>query len=97
MKEEYIRRNQAPFMNRSVRKAIVVRIRLLNKFRKENPFLYELAYESQRNFCVKFIKETKMNFQNNLNVNWITDKSFWKTVKPSFTEKTLKDETNSTC
>ena len=29
---------------------------------------------------------------NNLNVNKITDNtSFWKTVKPSFTEKTLKD------
>ena len=41
----------------------------------------------------KLIKKTKKNFYNNLNVNKITDnKSFWKTVKPSFTEKTLKDE-----
>ena len=35
---------------------------------------------------------TKRNFYNNLNVNKITDnRSFWKTVKSSFTEKTLKD------
>ena len=39
------------------------------------------------------IKNTKRNFINNRNVNKITDnKSFWKSVKPSFTEKALKDE-----
>ena len=44
------------------------------------------------------IKNTKRNFINNRNVNKITDnKSFWKSVKPSFTEKALKDEKNSTC
>ena len=36
MKENYIRRNQAPFMNKSVRKAIMVRTQLLHKFRKKN-------------------------------------------------------------
>ena len=93
MKEKYIRRNQAPFMNKSVRKAIMVRTKLLNKFRKENSFINELEYKRQRNFCTTLIKKTKRNFYNNLNVNKITDnKSFWKTVKPSFTEKTLKDE-----
>ena len=93
MKEKYIRRNQAPFMNKSVRKAIMVRTKLLNKFRKENSFINELGYKRQRNFCTTLIKKTKRNFYNNLNVNKITDnKSFWKTVKPSFTEKTLKDE-----
>ena len=36
---------------------------------------------------------TKRNFYNNVNVNKITDsRSFWKTVKSSFTEKTLKDK-----
>ena len=93
MKEKYIRRNQAPFMKKSVQKAIMVRTKLLNQFRKENSFTNELEYKRQRNFCTKLIKKTKRNFYNNLNVNKITDnKSFWKTVKPSFTEKTLKDE-----
>ena len=93
MKEKYIRRNQKPFMNKSVQKAIMVRTQLLNKFRKENPFINKLAYKRQRTFCTKLIKKTKRNFYYNLNVNKITDnKSFWKTVKPSFTEKTLKDE-----
>ena len=92
-KEKYIRRNQSTFINKSVRKAIMVRTQLLNKFGKENSFINELVYKRQHNFCTKLIKKTKRNFYNNLKVNKITDnKSFWKTVKPSFTEKTLKDE-----
>ena len=93
MKEKYIRRNQAPFMNKSVRKAIMVRTKLLNKFRKENSFINELEYKRQRNFCTTLFKNTKRNFYNSLNINKITDdKSFLKTVKSSFTENTLKDE-----
>ena len=81
-------------MNKSVRKAIMVQAQPLNKFKKENPFINELAYKKrQPNFCTTLIKKTKRNFCNNLNVNKITDnKSFWKTVKPSFTEETLKGE-----
>ena len=71
----------------------MVRTQFLNKFRKGNSFINELAYKRQRNFCTRFIKKTKRNFYNNLNVNQITDnKSFCKTVKTSFTEKTLKGE-----
>ena len=93
MKENYIRRNEAPFTNKSVRKAIMDRTRPLNEFRKENSFLNELAYKRYRKFCPTLIKKTKRNFYNNLNVNKMTDnKSFWKTVKPSFTENTLKDK-----
>ena len=66
MKEKYIRHNQAPFMNKSVRTAIMVRIQLLNKFRKENSSINELTYKRQRNFCTKLIKKTKKNFYNNL-------------------------------
>ena len=39
------------------------------------------------------LRKTKKEFCNNLNVKYITEnKLFWKTVKPSFTDKTLKDE-----
>ena len=39
LKEKYIRCDQAPFMNKSARMAIMVRTCILNKFRKENSFL----------------------------------------------------------
>ena len=88
MKEKCLRCNQAPFINKTVRKAIVVRTHLLNKFRKENWFINELTYKRQWNFCAKLIKKTKRNFYNNLKVNKITyNKYFWKTVKPTFNEK----------
>ena len=64
-----------------------------HKFRKENLFIFELAYKRQRNFCTTLIKKTKRNFYNNLSVSKIIDnKSFWKTMKPCFIEKTLKGE-----
>ena len=71
----------------------MVRTKLLNKFRKENSFINELEYKRQRNFCTTLIKKTESNFYNNFYVNKITDnKSFWKTAKSSFTEKTVKDK-----
>ena len=41
MKETFIRSNQVPFVSKSVRKAIIVRTQLLNKFKKENSFINE--------------------------------------------------------
>ena len=42
---------------------------------------------------MKLLRKTKKEFYNNLNVKYITEnKLFWKTIKPSFTDKTLKDE-----
>ena len=77
MKEKYVRRNQVPFMKKSIRKAFLVRTKPLNKFRKENSFINELEYKRQRNFCTTLIKKTKRNFYNNLNVNKIADNNFF--------------------
>ena len=42
---------------------------------------------------MKLLRKTKKEFYNNLNVKYITEnKLFWNTVKPSFADKTLKDE-----
>ena len=66
---------------------------LLNRYRKEKTEATRSAYKRQRNFCVKLLRKTKKEFYNNLNVKYITEnKLFWKTVKPSFTDKTLKYE-----
>ena len=93
LKEKYIRCNQAVFMNKQLRKAIMTRTRLLNKLRKFNCPENQLAYKRQRNYCVKLLKRSKIDFYNNLNVKKVTDnKHFWKTIKPNFTDKVLKDE-----
>ena len=42
---------------------------------------------------MKLLRKVKKEFYNNLNVKYISEKKlFWKTVKPYFTDKTLKDE-----
>ena len=42
---------------------------------------------------MKLLRKTKKEFHNNLNVKHIAEnKLFWKTLKPSYTDKTLKDE-----
>ena len=65
----------------------------MNKFRHERTISSHVAYEKQRNICVKLLQKTKKDFFNNLNVKQVTDnKQFWKTVKPCLTNKTLKDE-----
>ena len=93
LKERHIRYNQAEFINKNLQKAIMNRSRLLNRYRKEKTEATRSAYKRQRNFCVKLLRKTKKEFYNNLNVKYITEnKLFWKTVKPSFTDKTLKDE-----
>ena len=92
-KERYVRYNQAKFMNKNLQKAIMNRSSLLNRYREEETEATSTAYKRQRNFCVKLLRKTKKEFYNNLNVKYITEnKLFWKTVKPSFTDKTLKDE-----
>ena len=93
LKEKYIICNQAVFMNKQLRKAIMTRTRLLNKLRKFNCPENQLAYKRQRNYCVKLLKRSKIDFYKNLNVKNVTDnKHFWKTIKPNFTYKVLKDE-----
>ena len=66
LKEKYIRRNQALFMNKELREAIMTRTRLLNKLRKINCPENWLIYKRQRDYCVKLPKISKKDFYNNL-------------------------------
>ena len=78
-------------MSKQLRKEIMARTRLLNKYWKDNSARNLFAYKRQRNFCVKLLRKSKKNFYNNLNVKRITDKrKFCQTIKPKCTDKTLK-------
>ena len=80
-------------MRKNLRKAIMTRTRLLNKYRKDNSAGNLFAHKIHWNFCVKLLRKSKKDFCNNLNVKRITDnRTFWQTIKPNFTDKTLKDE-----
>ena len=88
IKKRYVRANQAPFINKKINKEIMKRSRLRNKFLNTKSDIDRKAYNKQRNLCVSLIRSEKKNFFSNINTSDITDnKTFWKTVKPFFTDK----------
>ena len=45
-------------------------------------------YTKQRNYCVSLLRKTKKTYYENLDEKKVSDnKLFWKTVKPSLSEK----------
>ena len=79
----FIRANEAPFMTRNLKKAIITRSRLRNTFSKHPTNENKINYGKQRHFCVCLLRKEKKNYFENLDNNNISDsKTFWKTVKP---------------
>ena len=88
LKQKLIRNNNQPFMTKTLRKAIMKRSKLRNKFNKERNIENWSEYKRQRNLCSNLLKESKKRHFNNLNVKDVTEnKQFWRTKKPFFTEK----------
>ena len=64
------------------------RSRLRNKFLKTRSNEDKRAYNTQRNYCLTLVRKFKKDYCNNLDHEDVTDnKTFWKSVKPLFSEK----------
>ena len=88
IKEKYVRANNAPFMTKTLTKAIMNRSRLKNKFIKNPDSNNRSIYNKHRNYCVNLLRKEKKRYYNNLDLKLITDnKTFWKTIKPLFSDK----------
>ena len=85
IKQKHIRGNQSPFINKDIHKAIMIRMKLRNRFLKEPTPMNRLTYKKQRNYCVSLIRQKKTKqYYSSSNVNGITDnKNFWRVVKPN--------------
>ena len=91
MNQKHVKCNQPPFKNKQLRKAIMTPTRFLNKYGKYNNPRNLFACKRQRNVFVRLLRKSKEDFYNNLHVKRISDKrKFLQTIKPKFTEKTLK-------
>ena len=91
LKYKYLRSNHSPFMNNDISKAIIDRTRLKHKFLRSQSIEDRKAYNKQRNYCVSIIVFHKKDYYNNLDYKKIIDsKSFWKYVKPLFTENNAR-------
>ena len=88
LKKKFLRGNQAPFMTKEFRKAIYNRSRLRNKFCKIPSEENEKLYKKQRNKCVAIRKKSIRNYFNKIaNRNIVTNRNFWKIIKPFLSNK----------
>ena len=89
MKKKLIRGNHAPYMNTALRKAIMRRTQLQNKFYKTKKLIDLRTFKKQRNFVSRQYKKQRKYFYNNIDLTNFTDnKKFWKNVNPLFSDKT---------
>ena len=72
------------------------RSRLCNNFLKNRTEDNKTLYAKQRNYCVSLMKKSKKKDFANLNEKDILDnKFFWKTIKPSLSDKFMaRDKIN---
>ena len=88
LKEKKIRFNNGIYMTKSLKKVIKLRSQLKRKFNKNKSEENSKKYKQQKNYCVKLLRETKIEYFQNMDVNKANDnKMFWKTVKPRFSNK----------
>ena len=66
MHQKYIRANNAPYMNKTLNKAIMNRSRLKNKYSKCPNAYNEDRYKKQRNYCVNLLRREKKSIMNTL-------------------------------
>ena len=84
-KKKILRANHKPYMTKVLRKAIMRRSALANKYLKEKSDENKKMFRKQKNFTNKLMKKEKKKFFRNLDLNKFTDnKAFWNTVKPLF-------------
>ena len=85
MKSKCIRGNEKPHMNKSLKKAIMRRTKLWNKYCKSKSSEDLDAYRGQRNLITKMNKKAKYDHFNRTIQAFKNDsKAFWKSCKPFF-------------
>ena len=91
LKKKFLRSNQAPYMTKALRKAIMRRSELESKYFKNKTNENKARFKKQKSFCSKLYKKERKKFYSNLELNEITDnKLFWKTIKPLLSEKCIQ-------
>ena len=93
LKHKHIRANESPFITKNLRKEIMKRSKLLKAYQRYPTELNKQAYKNQRNICTSLCRKTKRQYYSKLNPSCVTsNKKFWKTVKPLFSEKVFTGE-----
>ena len=72
-KNKYIRANNSNYITKALRKEIMHRSRLRNKFLRERTKESKIAYNKQRNICVSLLRKTKRDYFANLDTKIMKD------------------------
>ena len=88
LKKKKICSNHNKFMMKKLRKEVMTRSRLRNKYNKNRTYENWSNYKKQCNVYTSILKKTKSDYFNNIDIKNITDnKRFGTSVKPLFTDK----------
>ena len=95
LKKKIVRGNHAPFITKDLRKAIYTKSRLKSKYIKNPCEVNEKLYKRQRNKCASIRKKSmKQYFSNITSKGTVTNREFWKTMKPFLTNKGSLDNSD---
>ena len=90
IKTKIVRGNNAPFVNKTLRKEIYKRSGLRNKFLKNSSDSNWQKHRKQRNKCVKIRKKyIKDHFKSITRHGIMTNRKFWATIRPFLTNKEM--------
>ena len=88
LKQKYVRHNNSPFMNKTLRKAIMTRSKLKRRYNLDRTTINFENYKKQCNICVNLLRKSKKQYFNSIDVKNLADnKMFWKTIRPKFSNK----------
>ena len=94
IKKAHIRANNAPYMNKTLRKSIMTRSRLKNRYTKFPNVENEKAYKKHRNLCVYLLRKSKREYYRKIDIKKLNDnRKFWENIRPFFSEKQKKINT----
>ena len=88
VKEKMVRANEMPYMTKALRKSIMTRSRLENKYHTARTSESHRNFKKQNNFCNRLRYRERKRYYENLDENKVTDgREFWKTTKPFLSDK----------
>ena len=88
LKKTIIRANTAPYMNKSLRKAMMRRSQLENKYYRTRLDIDKITYKKQNFFVSRLYKKERIRFFKNIDLRKVNkNNKFWPTVKPLLSDK----------
>ena len=88
LKKKHLRANQASFVTKESRKAVMKRARLRNIYLKKRTEATKAAFSYPENIGVSLPRKSKRSYFENLKVKLVRDhKKVWKNLAPLFSNK----------